>query len=76
VNSLTQIQSVLKTALKSPALFSLVNTRVMLRTGVDLGTILPRQDHDRGLVDSVLRELKAMGYSEVALQVVAKKDFK
>lgn len=52
-------------------MFSLVNTRLILRTGVDLGAIAPTQDADPALVERVLKELQAMGYSPQALRTVA-----
>lgn len=73
MDSLQQIGATLKVALGSPAMFSLVNTRLMLRTGVDLGSIQPKQDGDAALVSKVLMELKAMGYSVTALSAVAQR---
>lgn len=73
MNSLTQIHRTLLNALGNPAMFSLVNTRLMLRTGVDLAAIAPAQDADVTLVQKVLKELQAMGYSPQALDTVARR---
>lgn len=54
-------------------MFSLVNTRLILRTGVDLGAIGASQDADSALIQRVLKELQAMGYSPQALDTVARR---
>ncbi len=73
MKSLSQIQRTLLSALGSQAMFSLVNTRLILRTGVDLASIVPAQDADAALVTKVLTALQAMGYSQQALNVVAQR---
>lgn len=73
MKSLSQIQRTLLSALGSQAMFSLVNTRLILRTGVDLASIAPAQDADVALVTKVLTALQAMGYSQQALNVVAQR---
>ncbi|MDQ3266862.1 MAG: hypothetical protein M3Y59_24955 [Myxococcota bacterium] len=73
MKTLNQIQRTLLSALGSQAMFSLVNTRLILRTGVDLASIAPAQDVDAALVTKVLGALQAMGYSQQALNVVAQR---
>jgi hypothetical protein len=74
MHSLKDIQSTLQKALGSPAMFSLVNTRLMLRTGVDLNSIKPPEDRDQAVVTKVLSALDAMGYSKAALVTVAQRN--
>lgn len=71
MNSVREIASVLQVALKSEALFSLVNTRITLRTGIDLSSpdLASRDTPDAA--QSVLNVLKAIGYSVESLQRVA-----
>ena len=63
LDTLEQVKLTLTSTLSSPALFSLVNTRVMLRTGVDLGEIKPAENRNQAAVSKVLTVLSAMGYS-------------
>ena len=60
--SLGQIRTRLQANLGNPVMFSLVNTRLMLRTGVDLGLIAPGDEQNAVKVSSVLTALKNMGY--------------
>jgi hypothetical protein len=62
VESLDQIKRTLTASLGSPGLFSLINTRLILRTGVDLGDIKPEANHNREAISKVLGVLTAMGY--------------
>lgn len=72
MNSVREIASVLRIALNSEALFSLVNTRITLRTGIDLQSPdLAARDNPENL-QSVLGVLKAIGYSVESLQTVAR----
>lgn len=73
MNSIREIASTLHAALNSDAMFSLVNTRITLRTGIDL-----RNQEDLTTRDTptntanVLEVLKTIGYSPEALQAVAR----
>jgi len=71
MHSLPEIQSTLRLALGNDALFSLVSTRVMLKTGVDLNR--PEERTDPEAVKSVLEALAAMGYTETSLVTVAQR---
>ena len=59
---LLQIRRQLQNSLSNPAMFSLVNTRVMLRTGVDLIEIAPADEFNAAKISSVLTALKSMGF--------------
>lgn len=73
MNSIREIALTLQAALNSESMFSLVNTRITLRTGIDL-----RNPEDLAVRDtpdnaaSVLEVLKTIGYSPEALQAVAR----
>ena len=73
MKSLAEIRSTLESALGSSALFSLVNTRIVLKTGVDLAQIREGEDHSGESVAKVLTALQGMGYSVEALNLVAKR---
>lgn len=73
MNSLKEIETTLRSALGSDALFGLVNTRLVLRTGVDLTEFAAVDNRDPAKVSVVLEALKALGYSTAALQMVANK---
>ena len=73
MKSLREIQTTLRTALGNDALFTLLNTRVTLRTGVDLNSIQPTDDTDRTKVEKVEEVLTALGFSPSSLQLVAQK---
>jgi hypothetical protein len=62
VESLDQIKKQLTVSLGNPGLFSLVNTRLILRTGVDLGDIRPENNRNPEAITKVLGVLTAMGY--------------
>lgn len=63
LQSLQQVREALRRAVGgNQALFSLVNTRLILRTGVDLGKVEPAKDRDPAAVDAVIQALHAMGY--------------
>ena len=63
MQSLEQVRKTLSAMLNNQILFSLVNTRVILRTGVDLVAIKEQEDRDPESVARVLAALKAMGYA-------------
>lgn len=72
MNSVHEIATVLRATLKSDALFSLVNTRITLRTGIDLmSPDLASKDNSEN-VRSVLGVLQAIGYSVESLQTIAR----
>jgi hypothetical protein len=48
--------------LMASTLFTSLNTRLILRTGVNLKLIQPEQNQDRELVSRVLEALRAMGF--------------
>lgn len=73
LNSLEEIRRTLNLALGNEALFSLVNTRVMLKTGVDLSRFEPTENLEPGRVEKVLSALQAMGYSKSALLLVTQR---
>lgn len=73
MKSLQQIAEALRVALPSEALFSLVNARVTLRTGVDLSRPdLATRDTPQSVAE-VLGALSALGYSQETLQLVAQR---
>lgn len=73
MNSVREIASVLKVALNSEALFSLVNTRITLRTGIDLSSPDLAARDTPANAEHVLGVLKAIGYSLESLQRVAER---
>lgn len=60
--SLKSLEQSLRLHLANDAMFTLVNTRLMLRTGVDLKSIDPVQERKPELVAEVIEALKKMGY--------------
>jgi hypothetical protein len=62
METLDGIKRVLSTTLNNPSLFSLINTRLMLRTGVDLAAIKATDNRDPSAISKVLGALQAMGY--------------
>lgn len=72
MNSVQEIARVLRATLQSDALFSLINTRISLRTGIDLqGPDLEAKDTPEN-AQRVLGVLETIGYSATALQTVAR----
>ncbi len=71
MNSIKEISELLRAALKSDALFSLVTARVTLRTGVDLATPSPAANQSPDDIQKVVEALSALGYSRDALRIVA-----
>ena len=76
MTNLGGVRETLMKALGSEALFSLVNTRLTLATGVDLTRIQPAQDGDAALLERVIFSLRAMGFSPEALTQVASRRVK
>jgi hypothetical protein len=73
MNSVREIARVLRATLQSDALFSLINTRITLRTGIDLlSPDLENKDTPEN-AEKVLGVLEAIGYTSAALQTVAAK---
>ncbi len=62
IDSLDGIKRELSSTLENNSLFMLINTRLILRTGVDLGSIRPAENRDSTAVAKVLSALSAMGY--------------
>lgn len=73
MNSLSEIESTLRAVLSSDAMFGLVNTRVTLKTGVDLNGINPDDDQNAEKVGKVIDALQALGYTPSALRFLAKR---
>lgn len=73
MNSLKEIESTLRAVLASDAMFGLVNTRVTLKTGIDLNGISPGDDKDAEKIGKVIEALQALGYTTSALQFLAKR---
>lgn len=73
MNSLKEIETTLRAALSSDSMFGLVNTRLTLKTGVDLNVIKPADDRSVEKIARVVEALDALGYSAAALQVIARK---
>lgn len=71
MNSLKEIETTLRAALGSDSMFGLVNTRVTLKTGVDLNGITALDDRNTGKVGKVIAALESLGYSASALQNIA-----
>lgn len=71
MQSLSEIQTTLRAALGSDALVGLINTRITLRTGVDLRRVDPRDDANPELVGKVGDALTALGFSLSHLKLVA-----
>jgi hypothetical protein len=61
MQSLDQVRKQLTATINNPAMFSLINTRLILRTGVDLVEFKP-SDNQPANVEKVLAALKAMGF--------------
>jgi enamine deaminase RidA (YjgF/YER057c/UK114 family) len=70
--SLNHLQDLLRTVLGSDAMFSLVNTRVVLKTGIDLNAIDPALNHKTEAIQKVVSALGAMGYTADSLLAVAR----
>ena len=60
--NLQSIRDALRRRLKTEVTFKLVRTRVFLRTGIDLDSILPAQNHDAVVVAKVLGALRECGH--------------
>lgn len=71
MNSLKEIETTLRAALGSESMFGLVNTRITLKTGVDLNGIKAFDDRNTEKVGKVIAALESLGYSTSALQSIA-----
>ena len=65
VNSLEEVQSAFRARVPNDVLRGLINTRVFLRTGVNLKEVDAKQNMDSELVTTVLRTLDEFGYNLV-----------
>jgi hypothetical protein len=63
VNSLEEVQEAFRARVPNDTLRGLVNTRVFLRTGVNLKAVEQKQNTDRELVQTVLVALSEFGYN-------------
>ncbi|HNN98153.1 MAG TPA: hypothetical protein PKI03_38075 [Pseudomonadota bacterium] len=61
IHSLDELGSRLREKLPALSQFYMVNTRLVLQTGVNLRSIKPMQNHDQKLIDRVLDALAQMG---------------
>jgi hypothetical protein len=62
VEGLNQVREALTRLLNDDGKFSIVNSRLILRTGVNLRSISPDQDRNASVVNKVLQALAEMGY--------------
>ncbi len=60
--SLEQVRRTLRLTVNNPSLFSLINTRLILRTGLDLAEIKPADNTNRDSIEKVVSALTAMGF--------------
>ena len=65
MNSLEEVQSAFRARVPNDVLRGLINTRVFLRTGVNLKEVDAKQNTDSELVTTVLRTLDEFGYNLV-----------
>ena len=63
LNSLEELQQALRSRVPNDVLRGLINTRVFLRTGVNLKAVDAKQNTDAELVTTVLRALDEFGYN-------------
>lgn len=63
-SSLGDIESTLRRRLTVNAVFTSVNTRLILQTGINLKHIREDQDRDPGAIDKVVGALTRMGLLE------------
>lgn len=59
--SLEQLGAAVAAALGSPAIFQVLNTRLIIQTGVNLKAITPAQNNDPALLQRVGEALARMG---------------
>jgi len=62
VQSLAEIENAFRATVPDDILRGLINTRVLLRTGVNLRVIDPDKDRNPEVVEQVLRALADFGY--------------
>ena len=63
VNSLEEVQQAFRVRVPNDVLRGLINTRIFLRTGVNLKAVEKEQNADLELVTTVLRALDEFGYN-------------
>ncbi len=63
LDSLDRIRRALTSSLSNPSMFGLINTRLILRTGVDLAGLHSELNNNPEAVSRVLKALSEMGYS-------------
>jgi hypothetical protein len=63
LDSLDRIRRALTASLPNPSMFGLINTRLILRTGVDLAAFNSEINTHPETVSMVLGALQEMGYS-------------
>ena len=73
MNTLREIAQTLRVVLGSDALFSLVNARITLKTGLDLSNPDLGGNERPGATNEVISALTAMGYSMDTLRIIASK---
>ena len=61
IHSLSQLHQRLREEAEVPAVFTCINTRLIIQTGVNLKKISPEQDRDPVAVSKVLGALARMG---------------
>ena len=66
VNSLEEVQHAFRARVPNDVLRGLINTRIFLRTGVNLKAVEKDQNADVELVTTVLRALEEFGYNLVS----------
>lgn len=59
--SLERIRGALEVHAKTPVAFTCINTRIILRTGVNLKKFTPAQNNDAGAIAKVREALRGMG---------------
>lgn len=71
MKTLNEITSMLTAALGSEALVKVVNTRIALRTGIDLKRVSFEQNENPEAVGKVIEALTALGFTLESLRAVA-----
>jgi hypothetical protein len=62
VDALKEVREALSKLLNDEGKFSIVNSRLILRTGVNLRSIAPEHDRNATMVNKVKQALHEMGY--------------
>jgi hypothetical protein len=63
VNSLEQVKSELLSLLRSESTFSFINTRLILKTGINLRDYKPEDGRDAAVIAKVLGVLAEQGFT-------------